>query len=203
MSAELVTDVIIFYWITETQISFFFTSPVKVKCSCTFRKNFQITFVFVVQGRYARIYYLNSISLIPNWGERRKPRMQSISCWAQLSFSFVSKQPSKVQDKRILFNGEDMWREVEGGDEGGVDNVLHLSSMFSSMFTSMFSSMFSYMFSSMFSLTMFYICQVPRPCSPLSSCLILRILVNNGGQINSLFEQLNSWPLFKLQLSDS
>ena len=33
MSAESVTDVIIFYWITETQISFFFTSPVKVKCS--------------------------------------------------------------------------------------------------------------------------------------------------------------------------
>ena len=104
MSAESVTDVIIFYWITETQISFFFTSPVKVKCSCTFRKNFQITFVFVVQGRYARIYYLDSISLIPNWGERRKPRMQSISCWAQLSFSFVSKQPSKVQDKKTRGN---------------------------------------------------------------------------------------------------
>ena len=175
MSAESVTDVIIFYWITETQISFFFTSPVKVKCSCTFRKNFQITFVFVVQGRYARIYYLDSISLIPNWGERRKPRMQSISCWAQLSFSFVSKQPSKVQDKRILFNGEDMWREVEGEGEGGVDNVLHLSGASS-------------------------------PCSPLSSRLILRILVNSGGQINSLFETTKFMTLVqlkvKLQLSD-
>ena len=142
-------------------------SPHQLKSSvvncCTFRKNFQITFVFVVQGRYARIYYLNSISLIPNWGERRKPRMQSISCWAQLSFSFVSKQPSKVQDKRILFNGEDMWREVEGEGEGGVDNVLHLSGASS-------------------------------PCSPLSSRLILRILVNSGGQINSLFEQLNYDP---------
>ena len=53
-------------------------SPHQLKSSvvncCTFRKNFQITFVFVVQGRYARIYYLDSISLIPNWGESRECR---------------------------------------------------------------------------------------------------------------------------------
>ena len=104
MSAESMTDVTILYQITE--ISFFYTSPPLVidqccKCICTLRVLKSCTFVFVVQGHYARIYYLNPISLIPNWGEEKAENAErSVPNWASLS-------PSNLQRcRRKSFNGE-------------------------------------------------------------------------------------------------
>ena len=49
-------------------------------------------------------------------------------------------------------------------------------------------------------LTMFYICQVPHPCHR-PPCLVLWILVNNEAQINGIFEQVDSWPLYGSRLA--
>ena len=100
--------------------------------------NFKMTqnmyeiFVLIVQGDYARIYYLDSISLIPNWGESTECTAASVPNWdSPLSErNFQRCKISSFNSLSITENFQklvpDMWRKW-GGAEEGVDNVLHLS----------------------------------------------------------------------------